>query len=203
MFEPVEFTVDELQLAISLSGIDSVVNGHFIALEELTELTLSDFSFDALFVSGVSPEQGSELSQICLSNHIDLVVFDNPANNSAAIRDVVVNLADKLFSKEMPNNVDLADILNLNQSSDYLFAFNNKASALDYMGSQQLGVVVGGIYLAHGKTDLREYEVTNKELLLYFSEQAALCSSFHSTGLSECTILLGIKSQSSVSNNQY
>ncbi|CAH0525669.1 hypothetical protein [Vibrio hippocampi] len=193
MFEPLVLEDDELQLAISLPDLISVESGQLISPSQLTETTLSTCSYDALFVSGLLPEQRDELSHLCAAKHIELVVFDNPSNNAAAIQDVVVNLSDKLFSDEMPNNVDLADIRNLNQSSDYLFAFSNKTAAVDFMETQSIGVVVGGIYLAHAQTDLSEYEATNKALLHHFSEYAFLCSSFHSAGRSECTILLGVK----------
>ncbi|MBD0786280.1 hypothetical protein HUO09_07975 [Vibrio sp. Y2-5] len=196
MFEPTESVADELHIAISLPNTVALENGYSIATNDLTESILSDIPFDALFVSGLSPKQSSELSKICLLHHVEFVVFDNPNNDSTAIRDVVINLTNKLLSKEMPNNLDLADIRNLNQSSDYLFAFNSEDAAFNFMRYQQLGVVVGGIYLAHGDVGLGEYESTNNALLRYFSEKAILCSSFLSVGLSDCTILLGIKSHS-------
>lgn len=101
----------------------------------------------------------------------------------------------KLFSNEVPHNIDIADIRKLNQSSDYLLAFNNKYSALEFMETQRLGTLSGGVYLAHCNTSLDEYEAVNKELNRYMSGYGFLCSSFHSSGHSECTILLGINSK--------
>ncbi|WP_225311886.1 hypothetical protein [Vibrio diabolicus] len=150
-------------------------------------------NFDALFVSSLFPDQNRELSQICAEKRVELVVFENRSDDMVAVHDVVLNLADKLFSDEMPNNIDIADIRNINQSSNYLFAFNSKHSALEFMETQDLGIVIGGVYLAHGNTELSEYEVTNRELLNHFSDSGFLCSSFHTLGRSECTILLGIK----------
>ncbi|MDH5916090.1 hypothetical protein [Vibrio splendidus] len=50
MFEPIESEIDELQLAISLPELDSVVNGTLLPFEALTASSLSDSIFDALFV---------------------------------------------------------------------------------------------------------------------------------------------------------
>ncbi|MEZ9701954.1 hypothetical protein AB4455_24195 [Vibrio sp. 10N.261.46.E12] len=194
MFEPIEIDMDELQLAISLPELDSVPNGVFIPLEDILDFSSQDSNFDALFVSGLYPEQSKTLIQACAGKALELVNFENPSNDLAAIHDVVLNLVGKLFSDEMPNNIDIADIRNLNQSSDFLFAFNRKSSALDFMAAQALGVIVGGVYLAHGGTELDEYEAVNKELTNHISEYGFLCSSFYGLGRSECTILLGVKS---------
>ncbi|WP_182020300.1 hypothetical protein [Vibrio diabolicus] len=193
MFEPIAVDMDELQLAVSLPDLDSVSNAVFVPLEGIVDSPILDSSLDALFVSGLFPEQSRELAAVCEAKRLELVVFENPSNDKAAIKDVVLNITDKLFSDEMPNNIDIADIRNLNQSSDYLFAFNSKCSALDFMETQGLGVVIGGVYLAHGNTDLDEYKAVNKELSHYISEYGFLCSSIHSPGYSECTILFGIK----------
>ena len=193
MFEPAEIDMDELQLAISLPKLDSVSNGSFIPHENIESSPLLNSKFDAFFVSGLFPEQTTTLSQLCENYSLEMVVFESPSNDLAVIHDVVLNIADKLFSDEMPNNIDIADIRNLNQSSEYLFAFNSKNFALDFMEAQELGVVIGGIYLAHGSADLNEYETTNKKLMAHISENGFLCSSFHFPGRSECTILLGVK----------
>ena len=193
MFEPIEIDMDELQLAISLPELASVPNGTFIPLEDILGSTLQDSNFDALFVSGLFPEQSRKLVQMCAGKGFELVNFENPANDLTAIHDVVLNLSGKLFSDEMPNNIDIADIRNLNQSSDCLYAFNRKSSALDFIAAQELGAIVGGVYLAHGGTELDEYETVNKELTNHISEYGYLCSSFYGLGRSECTILLGVK----------
>ncbi|MDN3699260.1 hypothetical protein QWY97_18240 [Vibrio cortegadensis] len=193
MFEPIEIDMDELQLAISLPDLDSVPNGTFIPLEDILGSSLQVSNFDALFVSGLCPEQSEKLVQVCAGKGLELVNFENPSNDLAAIHDVVQNLTGKLFSDEMPNNIDIADIRNLNQSSDFLFAFNRKSSALDFMAAQEFGVIVGGVYLAHAGTELDEYEAVNKELTNHISEYGFLCSSFYGLGRSECTILLGVK----------
>ena len=195
MFEPLETEEDELKIAVSLPELDAVSHSCFISLDNLNKSSLQRSDFDALFVSGILPDQSRNLSELCMEIGVELVIFENPLNNLAAIHDVVINITDKLFSSEMPNNIDLADIRNINQSSDYMFAFNDKQLALDFMKDQGLGDVIGGVYLAHGYTELEEYEATNKELLNYFSDDGFLCSSFHSSGRSKCTILLGIKKQ--------
>lgn len=193
MFAPRGLDIDELQLAISLPELDSVSNGVLIPLNRLVDSPLLDPSLDALFVSGLFPEQSRNLIATCESKGLELVVFENPSNDLTAIKDVVLNITDKLYSNEMPNNIDLADIRNLNRSSDYLFAFNSKRAALNFMDAQEFGVVIGSLYLAHGGTELDEYEAVNKELSHYISRHGFLCSSLHSSGSSECTILLGIK----------
>ncbi|MEZ9070295.1 hypothetical protein AB4086_02530 [Vibrio splendidus] len=193
MFEPIEFEMEPLQLVVSLPGLDSVSNGRFIPLDSLSVSSLSGTVFDGLFASGLSPEQSQELAQFCEDQNTEFFIFENPSNSLAVIRDVVINLVDKLFSDEMLNNIDFADIRTLNQYSDYLFAFNNKRSALDFMDSQQLGVITGGIHLAHGHTNSSEYETTNKELLKYISNNGFLYASYHSFGRSECTVLVGVR----------
>ncbi len=193
MFEPISVDMDVLQLAISLPEMDSVSNGMFVPLDSIVNSPILNSDLDALFVSGLLPAQSRELIAVCEEKSLELVVFENPFDDTVAIKDVVLNITDKLFSHEMPKNIDIADIRNLNQSSDYLYAFNRKCSALDFMEAQELGTIVGGVYLAHGNTSLDEYEAVNKELSHYISENGFLCSSIYSTGSSECTILLGIK----------
>lgn len=193
MFEPAQTDADVLKIAVSLPDRETVSNGDFIPLESLATSLFEDARFDAVFVSGLSPEQSQLLSQTCADLGVELIVFDNPSNRVTVIEDVVINITDKLFSDEMPNNIDLIDIRYINQCSDHLFSFNNKVSALHFLEEQDLGSVIGGVYLAHGDTELTEFEVTNNELLNYFSDSGFLCSSFHYFGRSECTILLGIK----------
>ncbi|WP_228013010.1 hypothetical protein [Vibrio sp. OPT18] len=195
MFEPRSVGMDELKLAVSLPGLDFVSNGIYIPPDDIVGSPLLTSSLDALFVSGLIPEKNRELAGACVAIDLELFVFENPSNDSIAIRDVVLNITDKLFSDEMPDNLDIADIRELNQSSDYLLAFNNKYSALDFMETQGLGTLVGGVYLAHCNTDLDEYETVNKQLSCYMSDYGFLCSSFHSSGHSDCTILLCINSK--------
>lgn len=193
MFEPAETDADVLKIAVSLPRREAVSNGDFIPLEKLEVSLSEDARFDAVFVSGLSPEQSQSLAQRCADLDVDLIVFESPSNHVTAIEDVVINMTDKLFSDEMPDNIDLIDIRYINQCSDSLFAFNNKASALYFLEEQDLGSVIGGVYLAHGNTELTEFETTNNELLNRFSDSGFLCSSFHYFGRSECSILLGIK----------
>lgn len=198
MFELIE-EVDEVQLAISLPGLESVSSGKFIPFDRLVGDALQESYFDALFTGGFSKDYGEEKSRellrICAEKRIELVVFENPANDLAVIQDVVLNIADKLFSNEHPNNLGIADIRNLNLYSDHLYAFNSKQSALDFLQTLGLVNVVGGVFLAHENTSLSEYEATGNELLRYFNEEGFLCSSIHSSGRGECTILLGIEKQ--------
>ena len=69
-------------------------------------------------------------------------------------------------------------------------------SALDFLETQGLGSVVGGVFLAYGDATLSEYEAAGDELLCHFAEEGFLCSSIYASGSSECTILLGMKYQS-------
>ncbi|MCL1046862.1 hypothetical protein L2737_16260 [Shewanella electrodiphila] len=173
--------------------LDSAKHGQFIPLNSLCDNILSSPSFDALLVSGLLPEDNKKLFELCKKIGTEFIVFEHPSNDVAIISDVVANIAGKLYSHEMPNNIDFADIRDLNQRSDVLFAFNSKQSALDFLVVQALGEVIGGIHLAHGQTELSEFEATNKELLSYISEHGFFCSSFYRDACSESTILLGIK----------
>ncbi len=193
MFEPIAVDRDELQLAVSLPELDTVDHAVCVPLEGIAKSEILNSSLDALFVSGLLPEQRRELATMCDIQGLELVVFEHPFNDKFVIKDVVLNITNKLFSNEMPKNIDFADIRNLNQSSDYLFAFNSQSSALEFLQLQELGAVIGGVYLAHGNVDLDEYQSANQQLSRYISEYGYLCSSFHSSGFAECTILLGIK----------
>ncbi|WP_117234828.1 hypothetical protein [Vibrio maerlii] len=195
MFEPTDENVDELKLAISLPDLHTTDFGHLISLDDLPSTKFSELDYDAWFLSGIGSKYIRNLTNVCETQGIELVVFDSPYHDTTAIHDVVVNLANKLFSKEMPNNIDIADIRNLNQSSDHLLAFNSKREALCFLKEQELGEVIGGVYLAHGGTDLEEYEKSNKALQNHISDYGFLCSSFLSTGIAECTILLGVRSK--------
>lgn len=196
MFEEVTDS-DELQLAIALPELESVPHGELILLDSIIESLALKSGFDAIFVGGLNDhltvDKRSQLSQTCDDNGIELVQFENPSNDLAVICDVIVNLAGKLFSDEMPKNVSIADIRNINLYSDCLFAFNSVRSALDFLETQSLGSVVGGVFLAHGEATLSEYEAAGDKLLRHFAEDGFLCSSIYASGSSECTVLLGIK----------
>ncbi|MEK9713816.1 MAG: hypothetical protein VW258_14730 [Thalassolituus sp.] len=196
MFEEVTDS-DELQLAIVLPELKSVPYGQLISLDSTTESLVLKSGFDAIFVGGLSDhltvDERSHVFQIIEDNGIELVQFENPSNDLTVIREVVVNLAGKLFSGEMPNNVSLTDIRNVNFYSDCLFAFNTMCSALDFLKTQSLGSVVGGIFVAHGDISLIEYHAAGDDLLSHFAEEGYFCSSIYASGTSECTILLGVQ----------
>lgn len=182
-----------LQLAIALPSLESVTHGKLIPIDILNEALRLEENLDALFVSDLPTEQFQEISRFCHEKAIELVVFDHPLKDQAVIKDVVLNLADKFYSDEMPANVGIADIRNLNQSSDTLLAFNSMPSALEFMTTSNSGVITGGVLLVHGDNGLGAYKNMCEELLKHFSEESFLCSSLLSTGRSECTILLGVK----------
>ena len=199
MFEEVTDS-DELQLAIALPDLESLPFGQFIPFDRVAEPSVLKPGLDALFVGSLSDhltvDKRSQLSQTCEDNGIELVQFENPSNDLAVICDVIVNLAGKLFSDEMPRNISIADIRNINLYSDCLFAFNNVRSALSFLETQSLGSVVGGVFLAHGEVTLSEYEAAGDKLLRHFAEEGFLCSSIYASGSSECTVLLGMQYQS-------
>lgn len=192
MFEPEFdlFEIDELKIAVSLPNIDSITLGELVPFSEITTSGALNTSLDALFVSGLEFEQLEHLSKRCEQSKIELTFFENPTSDALAIQNVVLNLVDKLYSNQMPNNIDVADIRNLNNSSDFLFAFDSKYKALDFLQSQNVGTVIGGVYLAQ---DMDEYEKTGSELGSYVSEYGYLCVSLHTQRRSESTIMLGIK----------
>ena len=199
MFEEVT-DCDELQLAIALPELESVPYGQLISLDSIIESLALKSGFDAIFVGGLNDhltvDKRRQLSQACDDNGIELVQFENPSNDLTVIGDVVLNLAGKLFSDEIPRNVSIADIRNINLYSDCLFAFNSMRSALDFLEAQSLGSVVGGVFVAHDDATLSEYEAAGDKLLSHFAEEGFLCSSIYASGSSECSILLGVEYQS-------
>nr|WP_086938510.1 hypothetical protein [Thaumasiovibrio occultus] len=198
----IEQDVDELQLAIVCPAMElvsasaSVENGRLLSTTELSAALAAGVYFDGVLTTNAEPEHTQALAQCCEQFDVNLAVFDSPTQDFVAAYDVLVNLADKLFSREIPNNIDFADIRHLSLSCDHLFAFNNKEAALAFLASSHRDKVVGGIYLAHGATGLDEYQATNNALLQHFPDYGYLCASFHSLGRGECTIVLGVKKSS-------
>ncbi|UXI03896.1 hypothetical protein [Photobacterium sp. TY1-4] len=193
MFEPLIADRDELKLGISAPEAGSVDQEYFIPLSQLSKALILDSSFDLLLVSGASPQQAQIVTASCEKSATVVAFVESPSADMTAIWDVMVNLSGKLFSNEMPDNIDVADVRNLVQDSDVLFAFNCKNTAIDYLADQDSGEVVGGIYLAHRHTDLAEYESTNQQLLRYISAYGYLSSSVYRRGRADSTILLGIR----------
>ncbi|UUM32327.1 hypothetical protein [Vibrio japonicus] len=193
MFEPLIDNNDELKLGISAPEPDFQALDYFVPLVELSDALIVERSFDILFVSGASEKQTQSIAESCEKVGTVVVFIENPSNDRQAIGDVINNLSGKLLSKEMPNNLDVADVRNIDRDSDVLFAFNRKQTALDFLESAGFGEVVSGIYLSHNGADLSEYESTSKQLLSHISDGGYLCSSFYSSGRSEVTILLGIR----------
>ncbi|MEJ2764834.1 hypothetical protein VV869_12830 [Photobacterium sp. MCCC 1A19761] len=193
MFEPLSADMGELKLGIAAPEAGSVDQKYFIPLSQLSEILILDSSFDLLLVSGASPQQAQVVAESCEKSGTVVAFVESPFHDTTAIWDVMANISGKLFSTEMPNNIDVADVRNLVQDSDVLFAFNRINAAIDYLENRASGEVVGGIYLAHRHTNLAEYESTNQQLLSYVSEYGYLSSSFYSGGRSDSTILLGIR----------
>ncbi len=193
MFVPLIDDTDELKLGISAPDYDLQEVEYFVPLAELSDALIEERSFDLLFVSGATAIQIQSVIEMCEKVGTVVVLIENPSNDTQAIRDVISNLSGKLLSDEMPNNLDVADVRNINRDSDLLLAFNSKQTAIDFLESGRLGQALCGIYLAHGGADLSEYESTSNQLLSYISEYGYLCSSFYSRGRSEVTILLGIR----------
>jgi hypothetical protein len=191
MFEP-SIPTEEVRIAVSLPIINSIDYGTFISLDALSKEQLTNSTFDALMVSGLSPNRKRYLSAVCKELGTLFIAFDNPSNDMLAINNAVSNLIGKLVTNEVPNNIDLADIKNLMQCSELLYAFNDSRIALDFLATQKAGETTGAIYFSHGRTDMKKCEEICNELLSHISQHGNLCFSVFEPGDSECTILLGI-----------
>ena len=194
MFEPIEIELDELKIAayVPINQFSEGVN--YLSESELSEPKLRRKKLDALLVSSNVLDQTKQLITSCQHSDTLLLVFDNPSNDMSAVSRVIENLMAKLLSHEMPNNLDIADLRNLSESSDFLFAFDNHSAACDFLDAQNLGKVVGGVHLAHKVTELSHYENATNQLLDRFPDTAYLCASIYSDGVGESTTVIGIKS---------
>lgn len=194
MFQPIEMELDEPKIAAYAPSNEFSEGVNHLSESELTEPELNRKKLDALLVSSNSLNQTKQLINLCQHSDTLLLVFDNPSNNMSAVSRVIDNLMAKLLSHEMPNNLDIVDLRNLSDSSDFLFAFDNHSAACDFLDAQSLGKVVGGVHLAHKVTELSQYEDATNQLLDRFPDTAYLCASIYSDGVGESTTVIGIKS---------
>ncbi|MDK9739878.1 hypothetical protein KI655_21515 [Vibrio sp. D404a] len=193
MFEPSTEELDPLKIASYLNNSELTNTSDNLSESDLSEATFNNKQLDALLVSALDEEQSECLISLCEKSNTSLLCFENPSNDAAAVARVIDNLMGKLQSHEMPNNIDVADLRNLSESGDLLFGFDNHSAALDFLDAQNLGKVVGGVYLAHGTVELSQYEQATNELLTRFPDSGYLCSSFYGAGLGQCTIVLSVK----------
>ena len=194
MFEPIEMELDEPQIAAYAPSNEFSEGVNHLSESELSESILRSKKLDALLVSSNSLNQTKQLNTLCQHSDTLLLVFDSPSNDMSAVARVIENLMAKLLSHEMPNNLDVVDLRNLLESSDFLFAFDNHSAACDFLDAQNLGKVIGGVHLAHKVIELSQYENATNLLLDRFPDTAYLCASIYSDGVGESTTVIGIKS---------
>lgn len=196
MFEPIEIELDELKIAAYTPTHNCSDGINHLSESDLSEAVLSRKKLDALLVSSSGINQSQQMIGLCQLSDTLLLVFDNPSNDMSAVYRVIDNLIGKLQSHEMPNNLDIVDLRNLSEGSDFLFAFDNHSAVCDFLDAQNLGKVVGGVHLAHKVTELSQYENATDQLLDRFPNTAYLCSSIYSDGIGDSTTVIGIKSES-------
>lgn len=113
VFEPNLDNIVELKLAASIEGLNFIENGELIPLTELTESSI--LGLDALFISDLPEDKAQQLSDMCTKNHVELLLLENSSQDKQVIYDVVNYLFDKFYSHEMPNNLDIDDVIDLNR----------------------------------------------------------------------------------------
>ncbi|WMN57870.1 hypothetical protein NI390_16400 [Vibrio fluvialis] len=191
MFEPPS-PIEEVQIAVSFPGLDSIDLGTFIPPDSLSIKQLASSSFDALIVSGLSVDKEQEIASYCEKIGTLFIIFGSPSNDKQAIKDAISNITGKLYSHEMPNNFDLADLRNLKRHSEQIYAFNDSRKTLDFLALENTGEVTGAIYLSHGRAIKNDCKDICNELLTHILRNGTLCFSSYAPAYTECTILVGI-----------
>ena len=193
MFEPAQ---ELAQVKVGLTTATKLANAHFVEadfylpIDNLPKNAILEANFDLLLVSGASPTKTLSIQEVCNTYGCAVAFFDNISDEYDPIWNVMTNLKAKLDSREMPNNLDVADVRQLAVTSEMLLAFN---SHISYLQRSAIGSVVGCIYLAHGNITIDDYTQVNREIASMLAPSASFISSLLVEGVGECTAIIAIK----------
>lgn len=191
------------QVKIGITTATKITKAHFVeadfylAIDSLSERAISEANLDLLLVSGASPAQTQYIQQVCDKHGCAVAFFDNISNEHEPTWNVMTNLKAKLDSKEMPNNVDIADVRLLTGASEVLLAFNCHRTLFSYLQRSTIETIVDCIYLAHGNITIDDYTQFNRQIANMLAPSASFISSILFEGIGECTAILAVK------NNQH
>ncbi len=191
MFEPMA-EAESAKIAI-VSPLKYNDSGLYINLqfEDLSHEIVSEL--DLMMVLSATPEQIDKLRSEFSSTYCIMAFIENPSNDSTAVLNAAHNLANKFLAREMPNNIDVADVRELARREDnHLFAFNRQDSLFDFLESNELGEATGLIYLEQGEVTMESYEKNTRRLGALISPYAHFTCSIHQSELGDCTALVSI-----------
>ena len=189
------------QVKIGITAATKIAKAHFVeadfylAIDSLSESAISKARLDLLLVSGASPAKKLSIKQVCDEHDCTAAFFDNISNEHEhePIWNVKTNLKAKLYSQEMPNNLDIADVRLLTDASEVLLAFNCHKTLFSYLQRSAIETVVGCIYLAHGNITVDDYTQVNRKIANMLAPSASFISSILFDGVGECTAIVAIK----------
>ena len=196
MFEPAQ---ELAQVKVGITTATKLANAHFveadfyIPIDNLSKNAILEANFDLLLVSGASPTKTLSIQQVCDTYGCAVAFFDNISDEYDPIWNVMTNLKAKLDSREMPNNLDVADVRQLAVTSEMLLAFNSHNELFSYLQRSAIGSVVGCIYLAHGNITIDDYTQVNREIASMLAPSASFTCSMLFEGVGECSAIIAIK----------
>ena len=191
MFVPIHELSNDLNIAILVPNLTA--SEHATLLYPQTFQATDFAQFDAVFVGGLDCSNTKELTDYCASYGTPLIKITHPSNDTSVIQNVILNIVAKLYSHEMPSNIDLADIINLNNEADTLCCFDSFQAALTFLNTVNNAVVSNGLYLASTHLDLETFTKHSQQLSAYIADSGYLCASLFSSRNAKSSVLIGLK----------
>ncbi|KXF80769.1 hypothetical protein [Enterovibrio coralii] len=192
MFEPI--TEDE-EARIGLAGafIETHNDSLFISGTHLCDAEIESKNLDLLLVNGTEVPNAKQLCEGLRVGRCIVACIESLDGNADTVRHVISSMKGKLDSKEMPNNVDIADIRTLMDNADNLYAFDDQARLIDFLTFNAIGDATSILYLAHGDVDLEDYGATNKAISNALPPYAYFQSSVFFKGKQQCSAIVGVR----------
>lgn len=206
MFEPLELELEQVNVLLAsdvdlISQIDvnnganhkGYLNQNVSGLGIMTADYLTEQKVDLVLAYGSARQHAELMEANCQKSHCALGFIDNEFTLPSVASRVLHNVKGKLDGHEMPDNVDVADIRNLYESSTTLFGFDSLQSVQAFLSSKPKLSVKGMLYLMHGAITAEQYGEVGGLLTESLSDYATLYFSHFGDGIGECTVLVAVK----------
>ncbi|WP_394205213.1 hypothetical protein [Shewanella waksmanii] len=151
---------------------------------------LEQRSWDLILVESATKQYTAPLIQMQQQSSCSILFINNPSNDRHAITQVCANISAKLYSDEMPNNLDVADMRLFDSINHHLFAFNSLSDAIDFLQSNPSVTVTAALYLAHNVANLAHYQQAMADLAANLNDNCSFFTSMLDTGQGQCSILV-------------
>ncbi len=131
-----------------------------------------------------------------LTERYNVAVIDDKRSAKSVATDVMTNLKHKLLAREMPANLDIADVRSLANDCEYIQAFSDLDALCDELAKIEAPKIAATVILVlHGKMTEQEYAEKSQRVGALLSEYALYFVSYQFEPKVDCeiTALIGVR----------